>query len=39
VVAKEMPLESYTITHSEAKLTDAQIQSVVDWVKSARAKY
>jgi hypothetical protein len=39
VLAKEMPLESYTITHSEAKLTDAQIQSVVDWVKSARAKY
>lgn len=39
VVAKEMPLESYAITHSEAKLTDAQIQSVVDWVKSARAKY
>ena len=39
VVAKEMPLESYTITHSEAKLTDAQIQAVVDWVKSARASY
>lgn len=39
VVSKEMPLESYTITHSEAKLTDAQIQAVVDWVKSARAKY
>jgi hypothetical protein len=39
VVAKEMPLESYTITHSDAKLTDAQIQAVVDWVKAARAKY
>jgi len=39
VVAKEMPLESYTITHSEAKLTDAQIQAVVDWVKTVRAKY
>ncbi|MBP0903273.1 heme-binding domain-containing protein [Mariniflexile gromovii] len=36
---KEMPLESYTWTHSEAKLTDAQIKSVVDWAKLVRAKY
>lgn len=36
---KEMPLESYTITHSDAKLTDAQIKSVVDWAKQVRTKY
>ena len=36
---KEMPLSSYTLTHSEAKLTDAQIKSVVDWAKLVRVKY
>jgi hypothetical protein len=36
---KEMPLESYTYTHSEAKLTDEQIKSVVDWAKEVRFKY
>lgn len=36
---KEMPLNSYTWTHSEAKLTDAQIASVVDWAKKVRIKY
>jgi hypothetical protein len=36
---KEMPLNSYTWTHSEAKLTDAQIKSVIDWAKLVRAKY
>jgi len=36
---KEMPLNSYTWTHSEAKLTDAQIASVVDWAKKVRFKY
>lgn len=36
---KEMPLASYTWTHSEAKLTDAQIKSVVDWAKMVRIKY
>ncbi|CAH8290081.1 heme-binding protein [Mariniflexile fucanivorans] len=39
VEEKEMPLKSYTITHSEAKLTDTQIKSVVDWAKLVRAKY
>lgn len=36
---KEMPLKSYTWTHAEAKLTDAQIASVVDWAKKVRIKY
>lgn len=39
VEEKEMPLKSYTWTHSEAKLTDAQIASVVDWAKKVRIKY
>lgn len=36
---KEMPLNSYTWTHSEAKLSDAQIKSVIDWAKLVRVKY
>ena len=36
---KEMPLPSYTWTHTEAKLTDAQIQSILDWAKQVRAEY
>ncbi len=39
VEAKEMPLKSYTWTHSEANLTDAQIQAVVNWAKMVRFKY
>ena len=39
VEAKEMPLNSYTWTHSEANLTDAQIQSVIDWAKQVRLGY
>ncbi|MFD0837047.1 heme-binding domain-containing protein [Mariniflexile aquimaris] len=39
VEEKEMPLKSYTWTHTEAKLTDAQIKSVVDWAKLVRVKY
>jgi hypothetical protein len=39
VEEKEMPLPSYTWTHTEAKLTDAQIKSVIDWAKQLRTKY
>jgi hypothetical protein len=39
VEEKEMPLPSYTWTHTEAKLTDAQIKSVIDWAKQVRIKY
>jgi hypothetical protein len=34
-----MPLESYTYTHGDAKLTDAQIKQVTEWAKNVRAFY
>ncbi len=39
VEAKEMPLESYTWTHKEAKLSDAQIKAVKNWVEKVRVGY
>ena len=36
---KEMPLDSYTLTHGEAKLSAAQIESVVAWANIVRLKY
>ncbi|WP_298550993.1 heme-binding domain-containing protein [uncultured Algibacter sp.] len=36
---KEMPLNSYAWTHSEAKLNDKQIKAVIDWAKLVRLKY
>ena len=36
---KMMPLNSYTWTHTEAKLTDTQIKAIVDWAKQVRFKY
>jgi hypothetical protein len=36
---KEMPLPSYTWTHSEARLTDEQRASIVAWGKKVRAMY
>ena len=39
VEKREMPLESYTYTHKEAKLSDEQIKSVVSWAKEVRFKY
>jgi hypothetical protein len=36
---KEMPLPSYTWTHSEAKLSDDQRKSVIDWAKKVRKMY
>lgn len=39
VESKEMPLQSYTIAHAEAKLTDTQIKAVVDWAELVRVKY
>ncbi|GAL67428.1 heme-binding domain-containing protein [Jejuia pallidilutea] len=35
----EMPLNSYTWTHGDAKLTQAQIDAVVNWAKNVRLKY
>lgn len=39
VKKKEMPLDSYTWTHSEANLTDDQIKAVVDWAKTVQDDY
>ncbi len=39
VEIKEMPLNSYTWTHTEAKLTDAQIKVIIDWAKGVRSTY
>ncbi len=36
---KVMPLDSYTWMHSEAKLADEQIKSVLDWAQFTRLKY
>lgn len=33
VEESEMPLKSYTILHSDAKLTDASRQALIDWFK------
>jgi hypothetical protein len=35
----EMPLKSYSWTHSEANLTPEQIKAVVNWGKKAQAEY
>ncbi|NCP51147.1 MAG: heme-binding domain-containing protein [Flavobacteriales bacterium] len=39
VEAKEMPLDSYTWVHSEAKLSNKQIEAVVEWAKQVRMMY
>ena len=37
VEEKEMPLPSYTWTHSDANLSDDQIEAVISWAESVRA--
>ena len=39
VEKKNMPLDSYTWTHSEANLTKQQIEAVVSWGKKVQANY
>ena len=39
VEKKEMPLPSYTWTHTEAKLTDDQIMVLLHWVNKERFRY
>ena len=39
VEEKEMPLKSYTITHSEANLSEEQIAIVVKWAEQVRINY
>jgi hypothetical protein len=34
----EMPLDSYTWIHKDAKLNDAQRKLIIDWSKTARQK-
>ncbi|WP_296312113.1 heme-binding domain-containing protein [Winogradskyella sp. UBA3174] len=36
---KEMPLPSYTWTHDDADLSQAQIDAIVAWVNTTRVKY
>lgn len=35
----EMPLEEYTWTHEEARLTDAQRKAVIEWAKRTKLLY
>ena len=39
VEAGKMPLESYTYTHGDAKLSAEQIKMVSEWAKNVRAFY
>lgn len=39
VEKKYMPIDSYTLVHSQAKLSDDQIKAVADWAKEVRLKY
>ncbi|TYB77207.1 heme-binding domain-containing protein [Bizionia myxarmorum] len=39
VESREMPLDSYILTHNEANLTDTQIASVIEWSKKMRIIY
>jgi hypothetical protein len=39
VEEREMPLDSYTWTHDEANLTDAQVEALITWAKAARVSY
>lgn len=39
VEEKDMPLSSYTLIHTDAKLSPDQISAVVDWAKQVRMKY
>ena len=36
---KEMPISSYTLIHTDAKLSPDQIKAVTDWAKQVRMKY
>lgn len=38
VEEEKMPLRSYKILHGDARLTDAEIKSLTDWAKAARAQ-
>ena len=39
VEKKEMPFNSYTWTHEEARLSDTQRETLITWAKNVRLKY
>lgn len=39
VAEEEMPLNSYTWTHADARLSQEQIDAIVTWGKSVKANY
>ncbi len=39
VESGEMPLEEYTWTHEEARLTASQREAIIEWANQARALY
>ncbi|SEC80736.1 Haem-binding domain-containing protein [Tenacibaculum sp. MAR_2009_124] len=39
VEEKHMPLKSYTITHGDAKLTEEEIKTLVNWGKTVQGEY
>jgi len=36
---QEMPLESYLLTHGEAKLSDTEIKTLTDWITFLKIKH
>ena len=38
IASRKMPLPSYTLTHRDAKFTDAQIKQLNDWLEALRDK-
>ena len=36
---REMPLQSYTILHSDSKFTETEIQTTIDWLQLLQVKY
>lgn len=36
---REMPLESYILTHDEAKLSDLEIKTLTDWITFLKIKH
>ena len=34
-----MPLDSYTLIHQDAKLSDTETEALINWVKAARLNY
>ncbi|WP_369047848.1 heme-binding domain-containing protein [Tenacibaculum sp. UWU-22] len=39
VEKRKMPLSSYTLIHTDARLTEQEVQQIVDWTKSVENNY